>query len=292
MQSSACLDPADFTLFNGGSSDWPVLVTVPHAGRDYPAPMAELVKVSIAELVALEDRHVDFLAEGCVAAGIPVLVARRPRAWIDLNRAENEVDADMIAGLEWQELPTASRKVRAGLGLIPKRLGRVDNFWNGKIAREALNIRIERHYRPFHAAISAILERMLKRHGYALVLDLHSMPPLALRGGRPSPEIVIGDLHGRSAGAAHSLAALDVAKRHGLIAHRNQPYAGGHLLQRHFDRGRNIHALQVEIDRGLYLDRTLREPGPGVEALTAFVTEVALELAEAGRMVPDQIAAE
>lgn len=273
------LDPRDFSLFNSGNPQWPVLVTVPHAGRDYPPEMRDQVRVGIPDLLALEDRHADLLADGCIGRGFQVIVARRPRAWIDLNRAEDEIDADMVDGIGWSQLPAASRKVRGGLGLVPRRIGEMENFWLDTLAADELARRIRNLHRPFHDLVAATLRDIVVVHGVAVLLDLHSMPSLSeLRGGA-AIQVVAGDLNGRSADDRFSHGIVAMAIEHGWMASLNHPYPGGHCLRRHHDRAANIHAVQLEVDRALYLDSGQREPGPGLAVATRFVTETATRLA-------------
>lgn len=268
----------------------PVVVSVPHAGRDYPAALAQLARVSPAQLLRLEDRHADQLARAAFAAGHSGLVAQTARAWIDLNRRPDEIDpefAETPATIE----PFLSPKLRGGLGLIPRRMAGAGEIWAARLTRVDVAARIAQHHAPYHACLAAQLKAAHAQFGIAILLDLHSMPPPP-RGGMPAPQIVIGDLHGRAASAAVARCALAEASAAGFRSARNHPYAGGYILARHADPKHGIHALQIEIDRQLYLDAALESPGPGLATMTRFVARLAAALAAHARDMTLALAAE
>ncbi len=255
----------------------PVILSVPHAGRCYPADTARLARVPADRLVALEDRHVDLLAAHAPAAGAATLVARTPRAWIDLNRSEQDVDPTMIdPPIAFGRAPSA--KVRGGLGLVPRRLAGIGDLWRAPLARGQLDARINAVHRPYHAALAAAIAASRDRFGVAVLLDLHSMPPL---GGERPPELVLGDRFGLSAGTRFTARLRGEAEAAGLRVALNTPYQGGHILERHGAPGRGIHAVQIEVDRALYLARDLRAPDPsGVARLARFIARCVGALAE------------
>ncbi len=270
----------------------PLLVSVPHAGRDYPPGFALLSRLPVARLKPLEDRFADLLVENAVSAGHAALVARMPRAWIDLNRDEREFDPGLVS-TNGKIVPLASAKVRGGLGIVPRRVMRGGDIWRGELSADAFEERLVHVHRPWHATIGAQLEALLGQFGIAILIDLHSMPPIPTTQGAPaSPQIVIGDLFGRSARGQFSRLALAIAERHGFRVALNAPYAGGHILERHGRPGRGIHALQIEIDRSLYLDSQFDQPGTGLQRCRVFVADLADALAEEARGMPQAEAAE
>ena len=271
---------AGFGVFNTSNLSCPVLVSVPHAGRDYPQAVFDNLRLPPDMLLRLEDRYADLLARTCIQDGAPVIIAHRARAWIDLNRAETDIDADMVDGVDRDSLPAPGAKQRGGLGLIPRRLSGAGDIWRRRIAMADVTQRIEHFHRPYHTQIAGILARIREKFGVAILLDLHSMPPLHLQVAGPSPQIVIGDLFGRSANARYSEALMARAKHHGFAAALNHPYSGDFMLRRHCDPSRNIHAVQLEIDRTLYLDDILREPSGGLAQMTEFVAEMVQMLTE------------
>ncbi|MEG3182095.1 N-formylglutamate amidohydrolase [Sphingomonas sp. LT1P40] len=246
----------------------PVVLSVPHAGRDYPLPLRAALRVPLASLLPLEDRHADTLA--LAARGAETLIAAtRARAWIDLNRAEHERDHRVDEGADVIPEGAQSLKLRSGLGLIPRRAGGSD-LWRRRFAADEVRERIERDHRPYHAAVAAALNAAHARFGVAILLDIHSMPPLA----NGSARIVIGDRFGRSAAARFVARIEGVVHSTGIRTAVNTPYAGGHVLDRHADPTANIHAIQVEIDRTLYLDRRRESPGPGFATTAALLRRI------------------
>jgi N-formylglutamate amidohydrolase len=271
----------------------PVLIAVPHAGRAYPAEFSETMRNQAAACLRLEDRFADLVAEAVAReTGAALLVAHAPRALIDLNRAPDDVDWEMVAGGagDRRTRHAAGRRARSGLGLVPRRLPGLGELWRRKMTADELASRIEQVHQPYHAALSEGLEQLRDRWGAALLIDLHSMPPLGpKRGHDAAPDFVVGDRFGASCDGALSAAALDHFSIAGRRAAHNRPYAGGYVLDRHGGTARGLHAMQVEICRSTYLDAQLREPGPGLAAvarvLAGLVRRMAEELA-AGRSLP------
>ncbi|MES2904066.1 MAG: N-formylglutamate amidohydrolase [Pseudomonadota bacterium] len=245
----------------------PLLLSIPHSGRAYPGWLVRDSVGGLASLTALEDPLIDRLAWRAFALGTGAIIARAPRAAIDCNRAPDEIDPSVVAGSP----EPASARAKAGLGIVPGRTASSGHLWRRPITRAELDRRIAIAHAPYHQAIEHGLDRLAITHGGAILLDCHSMPP---RHGQA--ELVIGDRHGTSAGRAVTDAAARIARAAGWSVELNQPYAGGHVIQRHGDPAANIHALQLEFDRRAYLAADGRTPGPGfdraarlLEALTS-----------------------
>lgn len=279
-----------FVLRGSEPSAIPVLIAVPHGGRAYPSALLRDMRHSESVALRLEDRYVDRLAQGIAReTGASLLMANAPRAMIDLNRAPDDVDWDMFAQADRPKGggTSPSRRVRSGLGLIPRRLTGVGELWRRRMESAELARRIEGIHAPYHATLEGALANLRDRWGAALLIDLHSMPPLPVRAGAAPTEVVIGDrfgasCHGRLIAAAFSqMAALRREAAH------NRPYAGGYVLERHADPRGGIHALQIEIDRSCYLDSGLVEPGVGmaavIEDLSALVRRLADVVSELGQ---------
>jgi N-formylglutamate amidohydrolase len=282
-----------FTMTLRDPAPVPVLLSVPHAGRAYPAEFAEIMRNQAAACVRLEDRFVDIVADAVAReTGAALLVAHAPRAMVDLNRAPDDIDWDMIAGgpPERRVRHAAGRRARSGLGLVPRRLPGLGELWRRRLTHAELVARIEQVHQPYHAALAAALEQLRDRWGAALLIDLHSMPPLGpKRGHEAAPDFVVGDRFGASCDASLSAAAIDHLSVTGHRVAHNRPYAGGYVLDRHGASARGVHAMQLEICRSTYLDAQLREPGQGLAAvvrvLAALVRRMAEDLA-AGRSLP------
>ncbi len=269
-----------FSMHNADVRGSPILVSVPHAGRDYPDEILDNLRIPRESLVRLEDRYADLLAKAVIAAGIPTIIAHRARAWIDLNRDEADCDEDMFDLQDTALIARPSAKQRGGLGLIPRRLSGEGEIWKRRIGQACLRMRIEQFHRPYHATIAATLERMRRDHGGAVLLDLHSMPSLPSNYGARPPQFVVGDRYGRSAANQFSEMLMARLREQNRPCALNHPYSGDYVLNRHGDMGRNVHAVQLEVDRALYLDEQLREPKAAVQEIAALVAELALMLGQ------------
>lgn len=258
----------------------PVVISVPHAGRAYPPELLAQARVAPAALRRLEDRFADLLLAGLADAGCALFVARAPRAMIDLNRGEREVDPAMVRDMPHGQPLIASAKLRGGLGLIPRRLAGVGDLWLQPLPWSAVTERIDTYHRPYHAALADMMERVRTVHGHAILLDIHSMPPLPPTAGRAA-RIVLGDRFGASASSRLIAMATELCAGRGIATAQNHPYPGSYLLERHGHPERGMHALQVEVDRSLYLDPALDRPGPGLPAMQALITDLVAMLAQA-----------
>lgn len=256
----------------------PVLLTVPHAGREYPADVLSGARVGLDGLRMLEDRHVDSLIAGAVAAGHCAVIARRARAVIDLNRHEQDIDRSSVGDLPHGVPTRPSIKLRGGLGLVPHRYHALGDLWRKLPPYAEVRERIQTLHMPYHEQIGAVLKGMVDYYGGAVLLDLHSMPPIRVQGGEP-PQVVIGDRFGQSAARPIIRQAMEIVAAHGLRVGINAPYAGGHTLERHGRPLKGVHALQIEIDRTLYLDPALDRPGPGVQLCDRMIADLSEALA-------------
>jgi N-formylglutamate amidohydrolase len=254
----------------------PLVFAVPHAGRNYSADLVQRARVPLETLIRLEDRHADLLVDTLIDDGHHVLIAQQPRALIDLNRDEREVDLRGISGAPWSFRGQSSAKLRGGLGLIPERLAATGNLWRTPLPYEALCQRIERVHRPYHEALATALGATRRRHGIALLVDIHSMPPLRPSPNQdvPTPRVVIGDRFGRSASDRFTDLCADFIRRQGIAVAINAPYSGNHILERHGRPQTGLHAIQIEFDRTLYLDESLLEPGPGLPAIQRLLGDL------------------
>lgn len=279
-------DPSPYRIVGPDLPVSPVVLSVPHAGRAYPAELRAALNVPPATLLPLEDRLVDMLA--LAARGDEsAIVATRPRAWIDLNRAEWERDPQVEADASRQSLPRTSAKLRAGLGLVPRRSSGVDHIWNRRFTRAEIDERIAHDHRPYHAALAALLRAARSRFGIAILLDIHSMPRLA---GAAPPSVVLGDRFGKSASDRFVAAAQGAVIRSGMTAEINTPYAGGHILDTHGAPERDIHAIQIEIDRSRYLDADGAELGAGATRTIAMLRRIVTSVCD--EAIPGSAAAE
>jgi N-formylglutamate deformylase len=250
-----------FSLSGDLDGRWPLVMTSPHSGREYPADFVASARLGLPQLRRAEDVLVDQLLAG--VSGVPVMCARFGRAFLDLNRAADELDPAMFEGA--LRVPARmSERVEAGLGVVPRVVGVGLDIYRGKLPAAEAAHRIRALHAPWHKRIEALLAQAQARHGYAILLDCHSMPRPA---GVMPPQIVIGDRQGRSA----SPALVALIEQHfasaGWRVARNNPYAGGHTTVHHGRPGLAVHAVQIEIDRTLYMDNGRMVPGAGFERM-------------------------
>jgi N-formylglutamate amidohydrolase len=269
----------------------PVVLSVPHAGRTYSPALLSASRLPLERLETLEDRLVDRLIGEAVANGASALVALSPRAEIDLNRDEREIDPSSVAPPLPSRSLLQSARTRGGLGLVPTRISGAGPIWLQRMPAVELARRIAEIHRPYHALLAAMLAEARQRFGVAILLDCHSMPPRSA-GGESSGEIVFGDRHGTSIAADLMGAAVSAARARGYSVARNTPYAGGYITAHHGRPAAGIHAVQLEIDRSLYLDPAMRELGPGFRRAAAMLAAVAAALAGRALEPTQAIAAE
>ncbi len=254
----------------------PVFLSVPHAGRAYDAAMVSDLRVPIAATLPLEDRYADRLTDAAIAMGVPTIVANTPRLMIDLNRAPDDIDPESVRGGFGRGMP-ASAKARAGLGVVPTRLWGVGPLWRTVFDPDDIAARVRSVHAPYHAAIATALQSAKQRFGSALLIDIHSMPP---NKGEDAPDIVIGDRFGSSAATQITAAAEAVFTGLGFRVAINAPYAGGYIVTRHAAPLVGVHALQIEVDRQLYLDTALDQPGEGLVRMQQTVLTLVESLTE------------
>lgn len=274
-----------FERLGPAAAETPLVCAVPHGGRIYPPVLFSAAMVPHAVLEQLEDRYADLLIAKAVQHGAVAIVARVARAWIDLNRGEEDLDPELRDPPH--SGPPLSGRARSGLGLLPRRVGRRD-LWREPPTAESAAARIANIHRPYHAAVAQALDDACRRFGHAVLIDCHSMPTL---GGLRPARIVIGDAHGKSAGKGIAVEVAREARVQGYSAAINAPYAGAHSLARHGRPNDNVHALQIEIDRTLYLERDMRAPSDGLRRTQSLFWTLA-QAAVAAAAPPFAIAAE
>lgn len=282
---------AAFDRLGPENPDWPVIFSVPHAGRDYPPEIADDCRFPVERLLPLEDRLADLLTRDVFASGFSGVVARTPRAIIDLNRDEQDMDPGMLTA-PMPRQPSLSTKARGGLGLVPRRTAALGELWRRRFAPGEIGARIVQTHRPYHSHISGLMQAAHARHGCAILLDIHSMPPLPNDSVSEPPQVVIGDRFGRSASSLYSAIVGAAFEAAGIRVAYNTPYAGGHVLDRHARVHDGLHAIQIEFDRRLYLDSALSQPGDGLITMAALLHDVARQLADTMLQADLPIAAE
>lgn len=293
------VDAPAFRMSDLGDCALPILIAAPHGGRAYPGEVLANMR-NDALRVRLEDRHVDLLAlEVSRQTGAALLLAEAPRAMIDLNRAPDDIDWGMVSGKPAAKPRNslANRRARSGLGLVPRRLPGAGELWRSHISPDELDRRISAIHQPYHAALGKTLDLIRDQWGAALLVDLHSMPPLRPRFSEErAPDFVVGDRFGASCHERLTAVSLRYLEDQGRVAARNRPYSGGYVLDRHGAPQRGLHALQLEVCRASYLCTRLDSPSVRLPViarmLSGMIRALAREVAAIGGATRMPLAAE
>ena len=281
-----------FTELLPGKRDTAVVFASPHSGRNYAQVFLGQSVLDERAIRSSEDAYVDKLYADAPDAGAPMLVATAPRAFIDLNRAADEFDPALIAGAAVQ---SHNPRISSGLGVIPRVVSGGRAIYRGKITLEEAHRRVGRWWRPYHDRLQRLLDESQFSFGQAILVDCHSMPHEALanmyrKGGSPA-EIVLGDRYGATA-SSHVVERIEAAfAAQGFTVARNAPFAGAYIAQHYGRPSRNQHAVQVEIDRALYMDESTLELLPDFDETRARIARAVHEISEIGRS-QDRMAAE
>lgn len=236
----------------------PLVVASPHSGRNYPPAFVAASRLDRLSLRRSEDGFVDELFAGAPDIGAPLLRAHFPRAYVDANREPFELDPRMFRDALPGYANTRSPRVAAGLGTIARVVASGADIYRDKLPfAEALH-RIRNYYWPYHSALRGLIESTTSRFGGCILLDCHSMPsvggPMDRDAGHRRVDFVLGDCHATSCAAAVTDTAERTLVKMGYHVTRNTPYSGG-FVTRHYGRPeQGVHALQLEINRALYMD--------------------------------------
>ncbi|HWY60801.1 MAG TPA: N-formylglutamate amidohydrolase [Rhizomicrobium sp.] len=270
----ALLYAEPFRVWQPARQTLPFVFASPHSGRVYPAGLMGKSRLDALTLRRSEDAFVDELFAGVPALGAPLIAARFPRAYCDANRGPAELDPGMFSGPLAMAVDAPSPRVLAGLGVIPRIVRDGAEIYRGKLSPDDAATRLERLHRPYHAGLMRLVEETLARFGTAIVVDCHSMPSaLAV------PDIVLGDRYGASAPASLTGWAENAFATAGFSIARNSPYAGGYTTSLYGRGAAGCHALQIEINRSLYLDEDSMTRKPIFDALRKKLMDALTKLA-------------
>ncbi|MBS0243695.1 MAG: N-formylglutamate amidohydrolase [Proteobacteria bacterium] len=268
------LDPP-FVIVAPPVQTMPFVFCSPHSGRVYPSLFLAQSRLDAHTLRKSEDCYVEELLGGVPALGAPLIAARFPRAYVDVNREPYELDPDLFEGPLPLYANTQSVRVVGGLGTIARIVADSEEIYPGKLPVGVALERIERLYKPFHAALADLIEATRRQFGMAVLIDCHSMPSAPV--GQPMssrPQFVLGDRFGSSCDIKLTRALREALTGHAHEVHINRPYAGGFITEHYGRPGRGLHALQLEINRALYLNEATFERTRGFEPLRATLTRV------------------
>lgn len=240
----------------------------PHSGRVYPKAFLDSVRLSPQALRKSEDCYVDELVASVATLGAPLISAQFPRAYLDVNREPYELDPELFAEPLPDYANTLSARVVGGLGTIARIVADGEEIYTQPLLLSAAFERIELLYKPFHQALADLIDATHRQFGYVILIDCHSMPSsLMTHNGGARPDFVLGDRFSASCNPRLSAFAKDTLTRLGYETHMNRPYAGGFITEHYGRPARGIHALQIEINRGLYLDELRLEKTVGFSSL-------------------------
>ncbi len=270
-----------------------VVFASPHSGRQYPEDFLRQAILNEREVRSSEDAFVDDLFAGAVDHGAPLLLAQAPRAYLDLNRGPEELDPAVIEGVRRH---AHNPRIASGLGVIPRVVSNGRAIYRGKLSLHEAHDRISNVWRPYHDTLQTLLDEAHEAFGEAILIDCHSMPHEALENvgppGAARPDVVLGDRFGAAAASSVVEQVEAAFASAGFKVARNMPFAGAYICQHYGRPSRRHHAVQVEIDRAIYMDEKTIKPNANFKAFKATLDGVIAELAEIGRGEEFRLAAE
>ena len=270
-----------------------VVFASPHSGRNYPASFLAKAILNEREIRSSEDAFVDDLFASAVDCGAPLLLAQAPRAYLDLNRGPEELDPAVIEGVRRM---AHNPRIASGLGVIPRVVSNGRAIYRGKLTLNEAHERITQVWRPYHDTLQSLLDEAHRSFGEAILIDCHSMPHEALENvgppGASRPDVVLGDRFGAAAASSVVERVEAAFASAGFKVARNMPFAGAYICQHYGRPSRRHHAVQVEIDRSLYMNENTIKPNANFPAFKAALDGVIAELADIGRAEELRVAAE
>jgi len=244
-----------------------VVFALPHSGRDYGVSFLNQSILDQLSIRSSEDAFLDQLIDGIEKYGAPKIIANAPRAFIDLNRSTDELDPALISGIKNN---IKNPRISSGLGVIPRVVSHGKEIYRGKLSFEQAQSRIKYYWKPYHTDLSNLLQRSQSVFGQSLLIDIHSMPHEAVSMQSSfikPPEIVVGDRFGMSSDPEFTNLVISILKQHEFKVAKNTPFAGAFITKHHGKVKKRIHALQLEIDRSLYMDEEKISPNSEFEKL-------------------------
>jgi N-formylglutamate amidohydrolase len=265
-----------FSIIEPAAQSVPLVFASPHSGQDYPPEFVAASRLRPLSLRRSEDAFVDRIFAAATSHGAPLLRAHFPRVYVDSNREAFELDPTMFDGPLPGYVNTKSPRVSAGLGTIARVVANGEEIYGGKLSFPEVLRRIETHYFPYHRALQSLLQRTRHRFDCCLLVDCHSMPsvggPMDADPGLKRLDIVLGDCRGRSCAPVVVELAERTLKRLGFTVRRNVPYAGGYTTRHYGSPKEGIHALQIEVNRALYMDEQSIVPTSGLTFIVGAMT--------------------
>src|SRR5690242_9606533 len=274
------LDPP-FEIIEPAAAQGPVLFNSPHSGSTYPREFLAACRLDIATLRRSEDSFVDELVAGVVRCGYPMMRAHFPRCFVDVNREPYELDPRMFEGRLPSFANTRSMRVAGGLGTVARVVGDAQEIYDQRIAVAEAMRRIDGLYKPYHRALRRLFMQLQRDFGAAILIDCHSMPSsTGGRDERPRADLVLGDRYGTSCVGIVPETIEQCMRGFGYTVSRNKPYAGGFITEHYGNPAAGLHAIQLEINRALYMDERRYQRSSGFSHLAADMETLAERLGE------------
>jgi N-formylglutamate amidohydrolase len=268
-----------FVVMRPAQQRVPFVFNSPHSGRFYPPRFLEMSRLDSLAIRRSEDSYVNELFAGVVALGAPLLAANFPRAYLDANREAWELDPRMFTDQLPPYANIRSARVAGGLGTVPRLVGEGQEIYRMRLPLSEATDRIDNVYRPYHAQLRALLRQTHAQFGFVVLIDCHSMPA-SIRVGETGfrPDMIVGDRFGVSCAPELSQAAMTLLGELGYKVMLNKPYAGGFITEHYGRPARGFHALQIEVNRGLYMNERTLERAAGFGALARDLTSFAADI--------------
>jgi N-formylglutamate deformylase len=258
----------------------PVVFNSPHSGSVYPIAFLQTARLELAALRRSEDTFVDELFFGVVEHGYPLMRAHFPRCYVDVNREPYELDPRMFDGRLPSFANTRSMRVAGGLGTVARVVGDAQEIYDQRIPVDDALARIESLYKPYHRSLRRLVGRVHSDFGVAVLVDCHSMPSATTsRDERPRADFILGDRYGTSCVPAVTETIETVLRDNGFTLSRNKPYAGGFITEHYGNPSVGLHAIQLELNRALYMDERRYEKLAHFDHLAAILESLADSLA-------------
>jgi N-formylglutamate amidohydrolase len=256
----------------------PLVFNSAHSGRDYPRRFLEMSRLDETTIRQSEDAFIDEMFDRGPHMGVPMLRAKFPRAYLDVNREPYELDPAMFRERLPEHFNTASPRVAAGLGTIARIVAESRPIYNQLLTLDDAAMRIEGIYRPYHKTLQKLLSETVNQFGVAVLVDCHSMPRLNRGSDRSAPDIVLGDRYGTTCAPALIDLVETVFSSAGLRVARNRPYAGGHTTRTYGRPQYGVHTIQIEISRHLYMHEITLRKHEGFAAMQQLATRLTATL--------------
>ena len=287
--------PPPFEIVEPAEWRAPIIFNSPHSGSVYPAEFLDVSRIDLPTLRRSEDSFMDELIAELATRGFPVVRVNFPRSYVDVNREPYELDPRMFIGRLPSFANTRSMRVAGGLGTIPRVVGDGQEIYRERLSVEDALARIETLYKPYHRALRQLINRVHQTFGTVVVVDCHSMPSIGVSRDEPRrPDVVIGDRYGTSCAPLLPDTVEQTMSQLGYSVGRNKPYAGGFITEHYGSPASGLHAIQLELNRAIYMDERRREKGARFAQVAADFIRLADALATVplGELGPFQAAAE